>query len=602
MAAVLLRHASRHRLPWRADGRLWRGLRAAGLAAGLVLAAAGPSLAHESEQFTMPVGREFADLGPYISRIFHDAIARAVAETNAAIADASSGVRPAARLSDLQSATYIADRVWGQLFIAIPANELLDLQLVSEPVRAQFPGLVTVHQPARSIYNDGLLVVDPTKFVRTFFRAGTISAGGTEFGSDKIIHFIHVGRIYHAKFETRRDRGVAEEKAIRAAIASTGRNPLLSEEGVLGKWTTGIRSNGDLAADYAGMTFYRNLTEEVRVGARVLPPMLVRDGPYWRMRIEPGADVFTAFVTPHWNEALNPSKYIGYARGRIRALVRERCAETRAWYRDERGRPLSRARFEAIERELATWHGAFYDHQAGGPERIGVATLCFPQGDDDAQPAAVGAEPDGLGRSDLWWAARAGDAAAVDALAGNGPAMLAPDRDGETPLHAAVRGGHEKVVQRLLDLGADPNHAALYGVTPLMLASSGGNAALAEALIRGGADPNRRDLFGKTAVFDAVRRGHAGLTELLLDHGADVNLVDDAGNTLLHLAARRGDEAAVKALLQRGARAGARNATGATAEAEARRYGHRHLAAWLRDGDASVASRRPAAAEAGGSP
>jgi hypothetical protein len=45
-----------------------------------------PAGAHESEQYTLPVGRQFADLGPYFSRIVYDAIVGAVAETNSEIA------------------------------------------------------------------------------------------------------------------------------------------------------------------------------------------------------------------------------------------------------------------------------------------------------------------------------------------------------------------------------------------------------------------------------------------------------------------------------------------------------------------------------------
>lgn len=558
------------------------GLRAAGLAAALVLSHAAPALAHESEQYTMPTGRDFADLGPYFSRIVYDAIIRAADHANGAIADVVAGGESHASLQELQSADYIAGKVWEYLFIAIPTNELLDLQLTSESVRAQFPGLITVHQPARSIYNDPLLVIDLTKLVRTFFRAGTVSAGGTEFGTDKIIHFINVGRIYHAKYETRRERGLPPPDAVRSAIASTSRNPLLSEEGVLGMLTTGIRSNGDLAADFAGLKFYRNLTEEVHIGPRDMPPMLVRDGPYWRVRIDPGSDFFTAFITPHWNETLNPNRYMGYTRGRIRALVRERCADALQWYRDERGRLRSREQFEDIERELATFYGEDYDHR-GSRDPVSMASVCFPNGDAGAAAAtgAYGDAPPTLGRTELWWAARSGDADAVQALAGQGADPNAADHDGETALHAGVRSGNVAVVDALTARGADPNRAASYGVTPLMLASASGRTDIAALLLQAGAQPNTRDLFGKSALFDALMRGHTAVAIVLLDHGADPRLANDAGNTPLHAAARRGDEDAVSALLRHGADAGARNAAGATALAEAKRLGRTRVAEML---------------------
>jgi ankyrin repeat protein len=576
---------------------------AAGVIIALLVACAAPAVAHESEQYTVPVGRDFADLGPYFSRIVHDAVVAAVAATNAEITKVVEDGESRLQLNELQSPAHIAYRVWEQLFMAMPANELLDLQLISESVLSQYPGLITVHQPARSIYNDPLLVIDLTKVVRTFFRAGSVSSGGTVFGTDKIIHFINVGRVYHAKYETRRQRGLSTPDATRSALASAARNPLFSEDGVLGMWTTGIRSNGDLAADYAGLRFYRNLTEEVRIGRRIMPPMLVREGELWRVRIEPDSDFFTAFITPHWNETLNPNKYVGYTRVRIRSLVRERCAETLDWYRDERGQPMGKAQFEAIERELATYFGEDYQHRSS-KDPVSVASVCFATSDAtpvSPAPAADAASersdpgPDALRRSVLWWAARNGDGERVQAMALQPEEINAPDHDGETPLHAAIRGGSEQVVQELLARGADPNRLAVYGVTPLMLASAGGKSAIATLLLRAGAQANQRDLFGKTALFDAALRGNSRLTALLLDNGADLRLADDAGNTALHFAARGGSEAVVTMLLARAADANVRNAAGASPQTEARKRGHASIAERLRPDGASLAGPGPAA-------
>jgi len=587
---------------WRKLGRLLA--RAAPILVGLALMHAAPAPGHESEQYTLPAGREFADLGPYFSRIVHDAVVGAVDRTNADIAEAVAGSESRLPLGELQSSAYIAGRVWEQLFLAIPANELLDLQLASDAVVSQFPGLVTVYLPLRSIYNDPLLLIDLTKFVRTFFRAGSVNVGGTVIGTDKLIHFLNVGRIYHAKYETRRQRGLPVADATRSAIASTSRNPLFSEDGVLGMWTTGIRSNADLAADYAGLQFYRNLTEEVRIGRRSLPPMLVRDGEFWRVRIEPDSDFFTAFVTPHWNEALNPNRYVGYTRGRIRSLVQERCADALEWYRDERGHRMERARFEAIERELATYFGEDYEHESDR-DPVSIAIVCFAASiaapstapaPADATAAGGRPEADTLGRTELWWAARGGDVERLLAMLPQAAAIDTPDLDGETPLHAAVRAGSAEVVVALLSRGADANRAAAYGVTPLMLACSRGTTAMAAALLRAGANPNQRDLFGKTALFDAALRGHAALTALLLDHGADARLTDDAGNTALHFAARSGSAAVIDALLAHGADARVVNAIGASPEADARRRGHSTVAQRLRPQDAGPSERAPASA------
>ncbi len=515
-----------------------------------------PAVAHESDQYSLPIGRDFADLGPYLTRIVHGAIVDAVAQTNDAIAEAIANGEPPRRIEELQSGVHIASKVWEFVFVAIPANELLDLTLASEPVKARYPGLITMYRPPVTIYDDALLVVDLTKAVRTFFRAGSISAGGVLFGTDKLIHFINIGRIYHAKYATRIGRGLTEDAAMRSAIASTSRNPLTSEDGVLGMLSTGIYSNGDLAADYAGLLFYRNLAEPVRIGARTLPPMLERDGPHWRVAARADSDFFTAFITPHWNEVLNPSRFVGYTAGRIRSLVAERCPDAIDWYRDRHGRQRGQAEFEAIARELSAYFGDDYGHKANRNKRVSVADVCFRDDGGTAKESSAGApQVDAFGRTGLWWAARTGHAGLVRELASAGDDVDAADFDGETPLHAAARAASAASAGELLARGADPNRAALYDVAPLMLAASSGSTEVALVLVRAGADPNARDLFGRTALHAAAERGDAVLARALLERGAEASLADDAGNTPLRLALARGDEAIAKLLKQHAAAA-----------------------------------------------
>ena len=75
--------------------------------------------------------------------------------------------------------------------------------------------------------------------------------------------------------------------------------------------------------------------------------MLIRDGLLWQLneQTRPDSDFFIAFITPHWNEALNPNAYAIGTRARMRALLRARCPDVVDWYRDERGRRLSARQF-----------------------------------------------------------------------------------------------------------------------------------------------------------------------------------------------------------------------------------------------------------------
>jgi hypothetical protein len=544
----------------------------AGIGLSLALLALNPNAAwsHETDQYTLPLGRQFADLGPHLTSIVHAAIVKAVEEANAEIERSLRphppvrDTRPTDATPGLQSADYIAGKVWLQLLAAFPTNELLDNGLAAERTRAQYPGLITAYRAELSIYDDPLLTLDITKLVRVFFRAATINADGQLFGTDKVVHFIHLGRIYHSRYQSARDRGIGESAAIAQILASTSSDPLVSENWLLGMFTTGISSNADLAADYAGFKFYRNLTEAVRIGKRTMPPMLMRSGPYWRLnpQVNPSSDFFTAFITPHWNEALNPNVYAAISRARIKALLKQRCADLLDWYRDEHGRALTQKQFAAIEVQLSTWFGEDYGYQNDGGSRVSIATTCFQSGvrssiggttseaggDARSKDPSLQLSADQFGRTALWWAAKDGRLEDVERLLAAGADPAAPDIDGESPLHAAARWGRADVVELLLSHQADPNLPGLYGMTPLQIAVLEGQAEAVVALLRHGADPNARDSFGKSPLHEAALRNSPELATLLLQYGGDPAAMDASGRTPLDLA--KGAERLVKVLSQ----------------------------------------------------
>jgi hypothetical protein len=336
------------------------------------------------------------------------------------------------------------------------------------------------------------------------------------------------------------------------AVTATAANPLLSEDGVLGLYSTGIRSNGDLAADYAGLKFYRNLTEPVRVGADLLPPMLERDGAHWRVVVHDDDTVFTRFVSPHWNEVLNPNSYLGYVGDRVRGVIASRCDDVADWYRDGGGQPLDPAWFAARQRELATFDGEPYGHRLPAEHPVSVADIC--RGGEAGRGSAgmdaplwlggalPGARVDSLGRGALWQAAAAGRIEEVERLAARGDALDAADIDGDTALHAALRRGHLRIAKLLLALGADANRTTLHGATPLLLAVAGGHAELADALLRVGADPSAQDQFGRTALHEAAQRGDLAVATLLVRHGANATLASRYGMDALQVARRTGHD------------------------------------------------------------
>jgi hypothetical protein len=106
--------------------------------------------AHETDQYTLPVGREFADLGPDLARMVHDAVVEAMNTINPATKRSLYESRATTRTLRLQSADSISSEVWRQLFGAFPTNESLDTNLSRASLGARYPGQCPSAEGARA--------------------------------------------------------------------------------------------------------------------------------------------------------------------------------------------------------------------------------------------------------------------------------------------------------------------------------------------------------------------------------------------------------------------------------------------------------------------
>ena len=143
-------------------------------------------------------------------------------------------------------------------------------------------------------------------FSRWFF-ASTIKVYGTYLGTDKIGHFTDEGIAYYWAWHEARDHGATEAQALAAAVRIGTEGPG-SEDGWLGMLANGDYSNGDLAANYLGFLFYRNIAEETFIKGSLRPALVVRNGAYWRLadHVRRDSDFFALFISDHLDEALNP--------------------------------------------------------------------------------------------------------------------------------------------------------------------------------------------------------------------------------------------------------------------------------------------------------
>jgi hypothetical protein len=195
----------------------------------------------------------------------------------------------------------------------------------------------------------------------------TIRFYGINLGTDKIGHIFQQGYEYFTRYADARDRGADEA----SALAGDVKYGVVTELGLYGVTLTGVYSNGDLAGNYAGFRFYRNLFHEVRTGDRTFAPMLRRDGTHWV--IDPGRDnpeLLKPFISEHLTEAYDPSRYV-FSVDRIRSQVRDRC---KSWFGQVPG--FEEDGYRAQLERVRTWFGEPYGWNL--PDETAVTLLeCF---------------------------------------------------------------------------------------------------------------------------------------------------------------------------------------------------------------------------------
>jgi len=106
------------------------------------------------------------------------------------------------------------------------------------------------------------------------------------------------------------------------------------------------------------------------------------------------------------------------------------------------------------------------------------------------------------GRTDLHYAARDGDLAAVAKLVGAGADVNLQDKRGWAPLHFAAQARSEEVTKFLLSHGASIDLEDSYGNTPLSTATLNyrGDGAIILTLRAAGADPYKQNKSGVSAL------------------------------------------------------------------------------------------------------
>ena len=562
------------RCDWRSRQPRWweSGWVALALILGTVGGVGGgctPAWGHETDQFTLPAGRRMADLGRGLNRWFYDAIASGVAKTNTRIREAVSRGASQGDLAQLEAPVTVVKAVNQQLPSAYDVIEGFNHETLDGSLNRKYPGEVVGYKKEfGNIYQFVHFPLDPRQIFRIWL-AGTIKVDGVYMGTDKLGHFTDMGMRYYLAYVKARERGEDRSRAMRSAIASGQHGLIFSEAGFLGYLSAGDYSNADLAADFLGLQFYRNLTEPVRLKGAVRPAMLMKVGRYWQLApfVQRGTNFFSRFVSDHLDEALNPGLFESDMRGAVRDAVAKRTTNVLWRYEDAHGCRRSARWFNAKAIQLSTYDGVNYGHRGTLEELVTVGNTCY-------QPPnmQVLGSRNAVGQTPLHWAVMQDDAAMVKHLIAAGADVNARVRSdetysaswGDTPLHLAARQGQLAIARLLIDAGADVNATNDRGVSPLDL--SYGHVTVARLLIDHGAKVDAMDDQGRTALQWAASDDRGARTvALLIDHQADVNHVDARGFTALQLAAKKGNADTVRALLEHGAKVNAIGPMGITA-------------------------------------
>jgi len=318
----------------------------------------GRACATETDQFTLPP-KPLDDLGPDLGAMVLAVLHSELSQFNAAI-DQRMQFDPKVASEPIKEREFVT-HIFEQTGVGLPESTI-----ERELRYGAFPGRNVRFQPSytESIY---AWVAAPFPLSHMMTDCPTIRLYGIDLGTDKIGHIFQQGYEYLTRYEDALASGADEATAIAGAV----HYGVLTELGLYGILLTGVYSNGDLAGNYAGFKFFRNLFHEVRIGERTLPPLLRKDGAH--LIIDPlrdNADLFKPFISEHLNEVANPSLYF-FSVDRIRSHIRDRCGN---WFKQ---RPdFTEAAYRATLERTRTWFGEPYGWDL--PENKAISLLeCF---------------------------------------------------------------------------------------------------------------------------------------------------------------------------------------------------------------------------------
>ncbi len=337
-------------------------------------------MAMETDQFNLPPV-PLADIGDEVSEYVADKLRAAIVKLNGEIAQhqacldaagtrksncANAGIERE-KLSYLRSNEAVAKELYkllgdGNIFVSRIGQWMNSHKFRASPSHY------------KTSYRESIYVAAPIDYATL---SPTVKLFGVEFGTDKMDHFFQQGYKYYTTYNKAKDHNLTDEQATAKAI----RWGQVTERTYFGLLVSGVYSNADLYANYAGMKFYQGLTEPISIGDKTRPsPVRLKYG-VWKVDDAALRDTFLKpILTSHLNEALNPSAYsFTIFRSVRRAVKKYACPAWKQAYPD-----LTASGLANRSKELELWNGEDYGYQRRN-RTAGIAELCFQNGTNERQ-------------------------------------------------------------------------------------------------------------------------------------------------------------------------------------------------------------------------
>ena len=327
-------------------------------------------IAFETDQFNLPP-QPLADIGGEVSDYVAENLQTAVDKLNSKISNSRNCLEnrgkncqktesERAKLEYLRSEEAAAREVYNLLGAGFIPSTKSGTWMNSHEFKAQ---------PARykSNFSDSIFQLVPTNYLTI---SPTVKIYGFQFGTDKIAHLFQQGYTYYTKYRRAAGKDLPPDEAAKKAI----RWGKITEQTYFGTLVSGVYSNADMCANYVGMKFYQSLTHEIKIGELTRPPILVLEDGFWKMNknVELREILLKPFISNHFNEAFNSSKYNLILHSSVRKTVRKKdCAAWRKQFPD-----FTADDFDNLSQPLKLWHGEDYGF-SDSKNFITIGNTCF---------------------------------------------------------------------------------------------------------------------------------------------------------------------------------------------------------------------------------